>query len=209
MNEILLALRQLAEDPSSNFAALGTAIAIVVLAIVLVALVLIAYALPAAPKVPSGAPATRRRIPGWARVAVFLALVGLGIVLSVVVWYQGTSSDLYCTRVCHAMADPAQTHKTSAHATVMCTRCHEGRPWATFTRGVAARSYSLYLQATGRQVPPRPLPDERCLNCHRTMLTLEMTARNGEQFRHEDILGGEKSCVACHGAQGHVPPRPR
>jgi cytochrome c553 len=39
------------------------------------------------------------------------------------------------------------------------------------------------------------------------VLDAEMIARNGESFRHREVLADDGTCVRCHGAQGHAPAR--
>lgn len=226
------ALRWLLQDPSGNTAAAGLAVAIVVLAVIVVALALIAFALPtrrAVRAMQPDAPETENdtgtgtgtdelvlgprrsptRTPGWVVALVVATIVVAGALGGSLVWYRSTSSEEYCTRMCHAMAEPSETWATSAHAGTSCVRCHEGRSWFSFGRAVRLRSYSLYLQLSGARPRRIPVPATTCFECHRKLLDRQMTARNGEPFTHREVLAERPECIACHGQQGHEPPRPK
>lgn len=205
MSNFVEALKALIAEPSSNFAALGTAIAIVVLAVVIVLLALIAFALPAARPAAKSAP--RRKTPGWiiALAGVSVFVIGTGI--AVTVWYEATSPSAYCTTTCHAMSAPTTTWNESPHKDVACIACHEGPKWKSMPRGVVARARSLYYQLSGSKGRHYPVPEANCLACHAGLLDRRLTARNGQGFFHRQLLDGTKSCPTCHGAQGHTPKR--
>jgi len=208
--------RWLLQDPASNTPAAGIAVAAVVLLVIIVALILIAFALPGRPrrraKTPDAeadtAQATRRSTPTWIVTLTIIGMLSVGFVIATGVWYKATSTEQYCTSMCHAMAEPSESWSTSAHSGVSCVRCHEGRPWVSFGSGVRQRGYSLYLQLTGARAARREVPVSTCLGCHETVLDLKLTARNGETFTHRAVIGS-RNCIACHGQQGHEPPRPK
>lgn len=220
MNERLTALRDLLENPSSNPAALGAGLAIVVVIVVVVALILIVLALPSRPREDyetpgseeepgSALPPKRERTPSWVGAFAAWVLGVTALVLSVVVFYESTSPNTYCTRTCHAMAEPAATHAASAHEEIDCIRCHEGRKWETLWGGLASRGYSIYLQYSGARPKVTEISDNRCLECHTAAMSIELTARNGESFRHRELPRSGRGCERCHGAQGHELPVPR
>ncbi len=209
MSGRMQALRTLIQDPSSNFAATGAAIAVVVVFVIVLALILIAFALPGrSPATTEQSSAARRRkMPRWLATLGGTAVLVVGVLAALAWWYQATSTPTYCTRTCHAMAAPTQTWTTSAHAQVPCVRCHEGKPWESMPAAIAQRSYSLYLEVTGSNAKRQPVPMANCLNCHVGLLDEQLTGRNGEPFAHRELLGDYPDCTACHGKQGHEPPR--
>lgn len=206
-------LAQLFEDPAQNAAAIGTGVAVVVVFTLIIVLLLVALALPstrvvvAHKKGSSDSPA-RRRMPTWLTI---LAVAGFVVALAagaVVLWYEDTSTNEYCTKTCHAMAVPAETWTISSHSDVDCVRCHEGRKWESFPRGVALRIDSLYMQWTDAAPRGRKIPNSTCLSCHESVLSRTVTGRNGEDFKHSSIDNERTSCATCHGPQGHTTPRP-
>ncbi len=209
MQEFLDSLRGLLVDPSGNPAAVGTAIAVVVLFFVILALVLIAFALPKANVPDSGTtdirPKRRRPLPRWVLLTTGTVALIAGILASLALWYDATSNDRYCSQTCHSMAKAGVTHGASAHSGVKCVRCHEGKPWQNMPEAVVLRGYWLYLEATNAKPRKLRVPVTRCLECHKGIMRLELTARNGEPFRHTDVLTqGPNECKSCHGDQGHA-----
>jgi hypothetical protein len=199
------ALKALIAEPSSNFAALGTAIAIVVLAVVIVLLALIAFALPSARPAAKAAP--RRKTPAWIITLVGVGVFLVGTCIALTVWYEATSPAAYCTTTCHAMAAPTATWNESPHRDVACIACHEGPKWKTMPRGIVSRGRSLYYQLSGSKAGRTSVPAENCLACHTGLLDRRLTARNGQGFFHRQLLDGTRTCPTCHGAQGHTPKR--
>ncbi len=210
MRELLATLSRLAEDPSQNPAALATAVSIVVLAVIVVVLVMIGFALPqtSSGRSVSARVARRLRIPRWLSVTLVGLLSVSAALTAVALWYQGTSTNEYCTRTCHAMAVPTETWMLSAHKSVDCVRCHEGRPWESFPRGVTLRLSSLYSELTGAPARGGKVPPENCMSCHANVIEKPLEARNGETFLHGEVLTLDPSCVRCHGPQGHEPHKP-
>lgn len=207
MRQWLDSLQRVFEDPSRNATAAAAAIAIVVIAVVLVVLILIAFALPKA------APRPKRdgsiaRLPRWAALATGVVLVIVGLTGATALWYHATSSNVYCTRTCHSMATANETWTLSSHSRIACTRCHEGRKWESFTKGVTSRAYSVYLEISGDTPRGTTVPPAICLSCHESFIDREIIARNGEPFSHREALAANEDCVRCHGAQGHQARRP-
>lgn len=213
VDRTLESLRDLVSQPSQNFAAVGTAISIIVVFVIIIVLILIAAALPSrthdAAKHEASAsdadpvPRRRRRVPRWLAMLILGTLTLVGLLGAMALWYDSTSNDAYCTSTCHAMAEPTRTWASSAHRNVECIRCHEGRRWESWPQGVAGRSHSLYLQVTGRRSGSRPVDEATCLDCHGGLLSTPLEARNGETFTHGVLLKDGRSCISCHGAQGH------
>ncbi len=214
MAERIEALRALLQDPSSNFAATGTAISILVLLAVIFVLLLIAYALPTREDIEdhieraTTGTVSKRRMPRWLAALFGVALAALVLLGATAFWYQSTSTNEYCAQTCHAMAGPAEKWAISSHAGVSCIRCHEGVQWQSFGAGVEGRARSLYYQLTGRKAQGRGVPAKNCLSCHIGLLDAQLTARNGEPFTHAALLKEDTSCTSCHGPQGHVLPHP-
>ncbi|TLM97255.1 MAG: hypothetical protein FDZ75_04975 [Actinobacteria bacterium] len=212
MQAWLDSLRTLVRDPSSNFAALGTLITIVVILVIVLVLVMVAFSLPVRTGQTVGESATQatprarraNRAVAW---LTGLAIFVIGLGAAAALWYQATSSNEYCTRTCHAMAEPSRTWEASPHASVSCVRCHEGVAWTSMGTGLYRRSRSIYYQISGRRAPRTTVPQTICLSCHEGLLDDTLTARNGEQFRHRDIVEPDTDCASCHGPQGHEPAR--
>lgn len=213
MSERIAALRELLENPTSNPAALGAAVAIIVLLVVVLALILIVLALPDRQEdqsdeedEPGALPPKRPKASPFINALSAWILAVTTLVLAVVIFYESTSSDEYCSNTCHAMAKPAATHGASAHKDIACIRCHEGRTWQSMWTGLASRARSIYLQYSDARPAGARVPEGRCLECHRAAMGIELTARNGEQFRHRGLPDAGAGCKKCHGAQGHEVP---
>lgn len=210
MDGRLQALRDLLSEPQQNFAAVGTAVSIVVILVILIVLALIVAALPGrdedaheSPTSPTESGPEKRRMPRWLSVATIALVASVGVVASFVLWYHSTSSNQYCTSTCHSMAEPTRTWAVSAHQNVDCIRCHEGRKWESWPIGLAGRTQSLLLEVTGRRGGSRPVDEENCLDCHRGLLETPLMARNSEIFTHGELMREGRTCLSCHGAQGH------
>lgn len=206
-------LAGLFEDPAQNAAAIGTGVAVVVVFALIIVLLLVAFALPSTRVVLSGSASEstsgrRRHVPPWITALLVATLVVAMATAAVLLWYQDTSTNEYCTKTCHAMAIPAETWTISAHSEVECIRCHEGRKWESFTQGIALRIDSLYMQWTDASPRGRQVPNSICLSCHESVLSRTVTGRNGEDFKHSAIDAKRTSCADCHGPQGHTTPRP-
>lgn len=212
MAALLQSLRDLFTNPTSNFTATAVVVAIVVVLVLAVALVLIAIALPsqsgratAAPRKPKGARSAIGRRPLTAKSCLALSgLIVFGAAISTAIWYESTSTNQYCTSVCHAMAAPAASWQASTHANVPCVRCHEGPRWRSLPAAIAFRTRSLLLEITGAK-PRRhdKISSSRCLGCHALVMEQTLTGLNGETFTHRDFPT-KKLCTDCHGAQGHL-----
>lgn len=210
MSELIEVLRRLAEDPTQNAGALAAAVTIVVLAVIIVVLVLIAVALPSqGRRTSSGTSRWRLRIPRWLSVSLTIILCVGAAAGAVALWYHGTSTNDYCTKTCHAMAVPTESWMLSAHSEVSCVRCHEGRLWESFPRGVQMRANSLYYELTGAPARNQTVPPEICMSCHANVIAKPLEARNGETFLHGEELTTDPGCTRCHGPQGHEPHRPQ
>lgn len=213
MDGQLQALRNLISDPTANSGAAVLLIGIVVVFVLMVVVLLIALAVPGRARredrprdevaeLVEGGPRPTRL--GGLGCAALAALLTLGFAVAVMVWYGTTSSNTYCSQTCHAMAVPAATWKRSAHSSVSCVRCHEGRPWSTMVTGLSLRTYSLYLQVSDAKPRALAVPDSRCLECHSAVVDRVLTSLNGETFTHREFIDADKRCTSCHGAQGHV-----
>lgn len=202
----LSAIRTIFVDPSSNYTAVAVAIAAIVTLVLLVAVSLIAIALPSrkADGEPAGDESPRRRLgcAGWIAVA---SIALLGVLGGTAIWYRSTSSDRYCAKSCHAMAKPAASWAKSPHDGVSCIRCHEIAGPKGVPINIVYRASDLWAETLHRKSLHRSVPADNCLECHSTLLDAVLSARNGEPFKHRDLVG--RSCTECHGKQGHVPHR--
>lgn len=212
MAALLQSLRDLFTDPTSNFTATAVVVAIVVVLVLAIALVLIAVALPnrqarpaAAHRKPKSAPQTTARRPLTPKGCLALSgLIVFGAAVATAVWYESTSTNQYCTSVCHEMAAPAASWRTSTHSNVACVRCHEGQRWLSLPAAITLRTRSMLLEITGTK-PRRhdTMSSSRCLECHALVMEQTLTGLNGETFTHRDFPA-KKLCTDCHGAQGHL-----
>lgn len=215
MAALLQSLRDVFSNPTSSFTATAIVVAIVIVFVLAVVLVLIAIALPSQPKrrapesrKPESAPgqtgAASRRTLSPKGCAALAGLLAIGVAVSTAVWYESTSTNRYCTSVCHDMAAPAASWRASTHSNVPCVRCHEGQPWRSLPAAMVSRTRSLLLEVTGAK-PRRHdrVPSSLCLECHALVMEQTLTGLNGETFTHREFPT-TKSCEDCHGAQGHL-----
>lgn len=214
MGGILQTLQVVLQDPSQNYRAVGVGIAIVVLAVISLVLLAVFFALPRPEEYEERElePRAREQVRQYRRVrSASYGVVALMAVLAAgaaaVVWRDATSSNEYCTTVCHRMAEPAQSWRVSAHSAVDCIRCHEDGDPSSVLPSVASRLRSLGYEITGASSPGAIVPETRCLGCHGGMMADTLVARNGEPFTHREALSDGRECTSCHDAQGHVTPR--
>jgi len=204
----LSALRELLRDPSANYTAVAVAIAALVTFILVVVLALIALVMPARRSLRANETDTAASRLGLAGTLLLSLIVLLGIAGAAGLWYQQTSTDVFCAQTCHSMQKPALSWARSPHATVSCIRCHEDSGLANVPRNAAYRLFFVYRQyvSTG-PVVPLAVPASRCLSCHNDLLDAKLIARNGDPFTHRDVLADGSSCRSCHRSQGHEPGR--
>lgn len=204
MEQWLDSFQHVIENPSQNAPAIATGVAIVVLFVVVIALTLIAFALPGREEDSLAALVVEKKGPprwvGWV-VGWIVALAGLAGATAL--WYSGTGSDQYCMKTCHSMAAATETWSVSAHSTVSCIRCHEGRKWASMPTGMANRTKCLFYQVTHAPARNMKVRPENCMSCHAAVISKPVIARNGETFLHGEALMKNQDCSRCHLAQGH------
>lgn len=145
----------------------------------------------------TGARRARWRVP-W--IALSLVVAAAGVIAA----YATTSTNQYCTTLCHQMIEPAQTWKTSAHRSVPCVRCHEGAIGVSAPQGLASRSHSIFLAITDSSAPPTPVPAGRCLACHDDIADRVITTSSAVRMSHAEVLASGADCLDCHEQQGHV-----
>jgi len=204
----LAALRELIRDPSANYTAVAVAIAALVTFFLVVILALIALVMPARRSLradESDASATRLGVAGTLLLSL-IVLLGIGGAAGL--WYQQTSTDIFCAQTCHSMQKVALSWARSPHATVSCIRCHEDSGLANVPRNSAYRLYYVYRQYVDNgPAVPLAVPSSRCLSCHIDLLDAKLIARNGDPFTHRAVLVEGSSCRSCHRSQGHEPGR--
>ena len=204
----LAALRELIRDPSTNYTAVAVAIASLVTFFLVVILALIAFVMPARKSVRTDEVDTRATRLGVAGTLLLSLIVLLGIGGAAGLWYQQTSSDMFCAQTCHSMQATAFSWARSPHATVSCISCHEDTGLANAPRNSAYRLFYVYRQYVDNgPIVPLAVPPSRCLRCHSDLLDATLIARNGDPFTHREALAGGSSCRSCHRSQGHEPAR--
>lgn len=205
MRDVLSNIWSMLRQPVENPLLFSVAVGIAVVVVLIVIFLLLAIALPGRELDDEH----RRHTPARRLAAIAMwAVIGLASLVAVTaISYYGTSTNTYCTRVCHEMAAPAHTWEKSSHGSVSCVRCHEGSGLSALPTTLVMRT-SCWV-AHIRHAPSKlfPIPESRCLECHSSMLDKKLTARNGESFTHRDIATRPgATCKRCHGSEGHVPP---
>ena len=204
----LSALRELLRDPSANYTAVAVAIATLVTFFLVIILALIAAVMPShRPLVATGQAATSPRLGTLGSIMISLIVI-MGIGAAAGLWYQQTSTDVFCAQTCHSMKQAALTWARSPHSTVSCIRCHEDPGLRNVPRNSAYRLFYVYREfvKSGRTIP-LAVPAYRCISCHDDILDTPLTARNGDPFTHRQTVADGTSCRTCHRSQGHEPGR--
>lgn len=156
----------------------------------------------AAPGRKRSAKAIRRR----RRAMMVFGLIASGLFVgSLATAYVGTSVNSYCTSLCHAMANPATSWKSSNHKSVACVRCHEGRYAVTAPAAMVSRGRSIYLALSQSDVEPAPINAARCLECHAEILERTVVGPDAVAMSHVEVIEAGSDCGDCHGRQGHQP----
>ncbi len=133
----------------------------------------------------------------YARFALIVAGIGLGIVVAAVLFAGiGVHADIGCGQ-CHSAYVSAAS--ASSHADVACSRCHAGGGVGSLvTDGLRAMGWvGGSWTAT---VPPTAVDDSSCRDCHEADLE-EVTESRGIAMRHSDVIDYE--CTECHAGSAH------
>jgi cytochrome c nitrite reductase small subunit len=216
MGGYLDAIAELVRNPTSNLTATAFGLAIVVLVLLILILAVVAYVLPPADtssrrqrvgdEIDVMGPADDWRHP-WAVVVPAWTIVTM-FAIGIAATYWATSSDTYCTSVCHQMTSASDSWDASTHREIACIRCHEGAPVVSALSGVAYRLQS----AVGAWTPfetdgATEIPSARCLACHEDILDVEDAEDVAAvRLEHAHILETGPSCSLCHGNVGHEQP---
>lgn len=216
MSDYLERLQLLLKDPTSNLVAAALGVSIVALLLLILVLGLMYFALHPGPDAgPGKKRKVRRRKPTpeqlEAREQARLRakrtsrlIVVFGLLLAWVALYSATSSQQYCTRTCHQMAEVADGHKASTHARVSCVRCHEGTLGVSLVTASASRVHSILQQGGLADSNERTVSPSRCLACHEGIASRRVIGRSAVAMSHREPLAAGASCTDCHGAQGHT-----
>lgn len=137
-----------------------------------------------------------------------LLAVALLIVATLVGTYVETGTDRFCAESCHQMTASSETWHESAHATVGCVRCHEGRPVTSGLVALVTRSGYVGGSLTGGQPDEVTIPPDRCLQCHRTVLSGSIETTDGIRMNHAAPVDAGASCADCHFSTGHQVEQP-
>lgn len=116
-----------------------------------------------------------------------------------------TSTDLYCTGVCHAHRAAMASRAKDAHAGVACVRCHEDGSIA----GIVGAPFDRTGHALRRVSPTwgsrmAPVASRSCLACHGDIVDRTTTVKDrGVRVSHRNPLAAGMSCDDCHAGAGH------
>ena len=148
---------------------------------------------------------------GWRRLspasrmalAALVAVVAIGASLAGYhQWEYMQHDNRFCT-TCHLMQDPFQRFSRSAHASLECHNCHEGR--------LPEQLHQLWMtavehpKAIGRHAD---VPNKVCARCHITgdstrWKVIAATAGHRVHLESKDPRLKGMQCVACHGVSLH------
>ena len=116
-----------------------------------------------------------------------------------------TSTDAYCTRVCHAHGGAVAASALDSHAGVRCVSCHEdgsvaGSVGAPFDR----MGHALRRAVANGGSKMAPVSSRSCLGCHRDITDRIISPRGrGIRVSHRAPLAVGMSCDDCHLGTGH------
>jgi hypothetical protein len=128
------------------------------------------------------------------------SLAGLVVVLSLLL--AVTAAALPGCTLCHQSPDFAAQTAKSAHADIVCARCH-------VQPGGASRLEYAYHMVFGMGLRLAPtgtgpisgIPDETCLSCHDAVMKKTVT-RDGLSIQHSKCAKG-RVCTDCHSETAH------
>ena len=117
-------------------------------------------------------------------------------------WHYMQHDNRFCT-TCHLMIDPFQRFSRSAHATLECHSCHEGRlPEQLHQLWLTAVSHPTQIGRHAR------VPNEVCEKCHvrgdpTRWKIIAATAGHRIHLESKDPRLSGMRCVECHGVSLH------
>jgi len=117
-------------------------------------------------------------------------------------WHYMQHDNRFCT-TCHLMVDPFQRFSRSAHATLECHNCHEGR--------LPEQLHQLWLTAVSNPTTigrHARVPNEVCEKCHvrgdsTRWKIIAATAGHRIHLESKDPKLAGMRCVECHGVSLH------
>jgi nitrate/TMAO reductase-like tetraheme cytochrome c subunit len=146
-----------------------------------------------------------RRPRRLSRRAVGRLMLASVLVLLLLATFAATSTDWYCTGLCHAHASAVSLRAKDAHAKVACVSCHEDATIAGTIGAPAIRTgHLLRLVSASWGSPMGPVSSGSCLTCHGDIRgrTLTVAARD-VRMSHDAPLSRGMSCDDCHVGTGH------
>jgi len=136
-----------------------------------------------------------------ARAGVFSLVAALVLLIGVIVAYGYSTSDSYCANACHGASAHVLKAERVHHAD--CVGCHAGPRWTaplSNTSFVLSR-FALLAKA---DVGATPVANERCLHCHKDILSKTITTDNGIRMNHTQPVAQGRTCTSCHESIGHI-----
>lgn len=216
------ALRNVIANPDANPTLTLLFVAVAALVVLLVAVLVVMIVTPTRKRIvkvrryvgprPEGAPAQaapqtatrpqpkrRRTIPRQVANIIAAGIIAVALVAS----YAATSTDVYCSRTCHANT-PAVTAATSVdHAP--CFSCHEESLFSLVANTTSrARMLVRYTGGASPSAARVTVDSTACLQCHQSVRKGVVTnERTGIRMSHAEVLEGGLPCGACHESAGH------
>lgn len=139
------------------------------------------------------------------------AIVAIVAVVLLIAGTAVTSTDAYCSRVCHAHCTAVAARAHDAHAGRSCVACHEDASLAGSIGAPLDRmGHALRRAWAGGGSKMAPVSSRSCLGCHRDIASHTVSLKDrGVRISHRAPLAAGMSCGDCHLGTGHSSGRAR
>ena len=231
MNSSVVLLRDVLRNPTAHTGLAIALLAAVVIAVLLLVLFVLMLITPSKRKIvkvrryvdgtaPPGVDAEAAAAAGGSVVRVegsprtppsktFLALTGplavtLLVLLGLVAFYVGTSSNAYCAKTCHGSSAAAKRALKLEHAS--CVSCHEEGGFLGGVANISSRARMLVSYTLGNS-PRRTdvaVDSRSCMRCHDEVDEELVTSVNGVRMSHQEVIAAGQPCSICHDSAGHT-----
>jgi len=114
-----------------------------------------------------------------------------------------TSTDDYCTKVCHNTSPSVKSAVKLDHA--RCVQCHETPGFTGAAEAIRTRGTMLVSAARGGKPDGSALIDSAsCLRCHESVLGAPVIGSRGVKVSHKEPVAAGMTCGSCHPSAGHT-----
>jgi len=114
-----------------------------------------------------------------------------------------TSTDDYCTKVCHTTSASVKASVKLDHA--RCVQCHEAPGLTGTAEAIRTRGTMLVKAARGGKPDGAALVDSAaCLRCHTSVLGKPVIGSRGVKVSHKEPVAAGMTCSSCHPGAGHT-----